>query len=568
MAQFKIRTPHAAVIIWNYDDRFGNESSSDNDVNRVEERILSTLSCISIETAKSKGNPVGSFQLVLAPLKNWVSTITTGSWCCILMSNNPITEDSLKRADPLQVKMIGKIETVRVDTNVNQADGSRQTRYLVGGTDWGHIFNNTLYVDNLLAAANDPAMQGNAAAVALRNALFGKGNSPQSFAVKDNLRSLLNIFGNNLKGFTDVGNDINRLAKSTYDFLIPQKMSEFLNFIGPDGRTSRELVISRILNVKTGKLSAYDTYDEKADSFGFIDPFSLQGNNSFWQILVDNSNPALNEMYNEINWGKDGPSLTLYNRIKPFSYKNNSNDAAVKGLRSKFQLVKTHQIENDTVIGVNAGTNWRDKYNFIEIKPQFQDFNIIGNWTKQKTQEKDERAFNREGFRPYIVGTKQFPVSPDGVGGPKFNPDMLKPWALLLREWFFDTHKLLNGTLTMTGTNEYIAVGNNIRFDANLINPNPNINKASNAAHKNSYILAHVESVSHSFSVNSEGARIYSTTIQFVRGITVNSNNTLVGEGSLDKFASGLLPSDDRNHVNTVSTSENDDPDPDKVRGT
>lgn len=563
MENFKVITPHAAVIVWNYADRIGNEGVVD--VNGVEQTVISTLSCISIQTAKTKSNPMGSFQLVLAPFKNWVSTITTGSWCVILMSDKQITPQSLKKADPHMVKMVGKIETVRCDTQ--QVGDTRQTRYLVSGTDWGHIFNNTLYVDNFLAAANDPRLQGNGAAVALRNALFGKGNSPQSFAVKDNIRSLLNIFGNNLSGFTDVEDDINRLAKSTYDFIMPQEMVNFFGFVGPNGKTNKEKVLTKVLNLQTGKLSGIDSYDNKPEAYGYINPFSLQGTNTFWQILLDNSNPALNEMYNEIQWTSKGPALTLYNRIKPFSFKASSSDPGARSLRSMFQNVKTHIIEDNTVISVNAGTNWRDKYNFIEIKPQFQDFDVIANWSKQKTQQKDEKAFNREGFRPLIVGTKQFPVSPD-TSSPAFNADLLRSWSLLLREWYFDTHRLLNGTLVMTGTSEYIGVGNNIRFDAGLINPTPNINKASNQAKKNQYILAHVESVSHSFTVNPEGAREYLTTIQFVRGIVVNQNNAILGEGKLDKYPNDMLPSDDRNSINTVSTSQDDDPDPQKVRGT
>jgi len=208
-----------------------------------------------------------------------------------------------------------------------------------------------------------------------------------------------------------------------------------------------------------------------------------------------------------------------------------------------FQNIKTHIIDDVTVISVNAGTNWRDKYNFIEIKPQFQDFDIIANWSKQKTQQKDEDAFNREGFRPLIVGTKQFPVSPDAKN---FNPDQLEAWALLMREWFFDTHRLLNGTITMTGSNEYIAVGNNIRFDAGLINPTPNANAAANNAKKNQYVLAHVESVSHNFAVGPDGARVYTTTIQFVRGIYVNQNLQLYGEGKLDKYPNNVPPAGDR----------------------
>ena len=472
MSQFRVLTPHAAVIVWNYADRIGSEGVSD--LNGVEETIISTLSLVSIQTAKTKGNPVGTFQLTLAPFKNWVSTINSGSWCAILMSNKKITPESLQKADPSMVKMVGKIESVRCETQ--QVGDERQTRYLVSGSDWGHIFNNILYVDNLLAAQNDPRLQGNGAAVALRNALFGKGNSPQSFAVKDNLRSLLNIFGNNLSGFTDVQDDINRLAKSTYDFVMPQQMVNFFGFVGPSGRTTKEKVLTRVLNLQTGRLVSTNRYDDKPEAYGYINPFTLQGTNSFWQILLDNSNPALNEMYNEINWTPSGPALTLYNRIKPFSFKSSSSNAQVKSLRSMFQNIKTHIIDDVTVISVNAGTNWRDKYNFIEIKPQFQDFDIIANWSKQKTQQKDEDAFNREGFRPLIVGTKQFPVSPDAKN---FNPDQLEAWALLMREWFFDTHRLLNGTITMTGSNEYIAVGNNIRFDAGLINPTPNANAAA-----------------------------------------------------------------------------------------
>lgn len=563
MSQFKILTPHAAVIVWNYADRFGTEEGKDE--NSIEETIISTLSCISIQTAKTKSNPAGTFQLVLSPFKNWVSTINTGSWCCILMSNKKITPESLNKADPAMVKMIGKIETVRCDTQ--QVGDTRQTRYLVTGVDWGHVFNNALYIDNFIQSANSPRSQGNDAAVVIRNALFGNGNAPQSFAVKDNLSSLLKIFGNNLAGFTQKQDDINHLAKPTYDLRMPKEMVNFFNFVTPSGVDKKEKeVLTRNLTLRTGRLTAPDLYDDTAEAFGYINPFTLQGTNSFWQILLDNSNPALNEMFNEIRWVGDRPSLTLYNRIKPFAFKSSSSDdATVKKLKSMFQLVKTHEIDPLTVISLNAGTNWRDKYNFIEIKPQFQDFDVIANWSKQKTQEADQKAFNREGFRPMIVGTKQFPVAP---GGKAFNPDLLRSWVLLMKEWYFDTHRLLNGTLTMVGGDEYIAVGNNIRFDAGLLNPTPNLNKASNKAKKNEYILAHVESVSHSFTVAEDGARQYITTIQFVRGISVNQNNALFGEGKLDKRPNDLTPEDDRNTKNVISTSESDDPDPQKVNGT
>lgn len=580
---FNIRTPHAAVLIWNYVDRFGKDATSKADLHKTEPMMISTLSCLSIQTSKSKMKPDGSFNLVLAPFKNWVSTITPGSWCCILMSNEPITEKDLQRANKKHIKMIGRIETVRVDTKV-QDDETRRTLYYISGVDWGHIFNNIIYVDNLIAGPGDPASQGNAMAVALREALFAKDGTPKTFAVKDNLRSLINIFGQNLGGFTKAGGDINRLAKSIYNFNMPPGMVSFLQLKDPKGKVDKKKIrINEILNLVTGSLKGDDTavdssYDDTAEAYGYINPFSLQGQHTFWQILLENSNPALNEMFCEMRWdhrdGNNAVALTLYNRIKPFAFKEFNPKAGFSKseLKSYFQNVRRHEINTVDVMAVNAGTNWSDKYNFIELKPEFQDFNVIANWYKQKSQVFDQDAFEREGFRPFIVGTKQFPKkagttgTADSVGA---DWDQLQNWVQLMKEWYFDTHKTLNGTLTLHGVTDYIGVGDNIRFDAGLLNPTANMNKASLDKKGQQFVLAHVENISHSFSVVPDtGARTYTTTIQFVRGILVKSDNVKVGEGSLDQNAQTLTTKDDRNTKNTISTSDPSDPDKEKVRGT
>ena len=567
-----IKTPHAAIMIWNYVDRIGTEgmtndqkSSGVKKLTDTEPVIISTLSCISIQTSKTKGQPDGQFQLTLAPYKNWTSALTTGSWCCIMMSNEPITKEDFSKANKNHVKMIGKIETVRVETQ--QVDGERQTRYYVTGTDWGHIFNSILYVDNLIAGPNDPASQGNSAAVALRNALFGKGGTPKSFNVDDNLNSIMQIFGQKLGGFTKTGDDINRLAKAIYNFKIPKAMLDFFSFVDGQGNSVSSENLNKLLTLKTGVLKGPDNYVPSHEAKGFINPFSLQGQNTFWQILLENSNPALNEMFSEMRWATDGSSnlsLAVYNRIKPFAFKSFTGEAgSASGLKSYFQWIRQHNIDNLTVKSVNAGTNWRDKYNFIEIKPDFQDFSIFANWYKQKSQVFDEKSFEREGFRPLIVGTRQFPSA--GLKKASENQvnvdwDQLKTWAIAMREWYFNTHRMLNGTLVMTGSTEYIGVGDNIKFDAGLINPTPNINYDAVKKQKNQSILAHVESVTHSFAINGD-ARTYTTTIQFVRGILVDGDNIISGRGTLDKYTDSITDKNDKNTNNTVSTSTEADPD-------
>ena len=134
-----VKTPHAAMLVWNYKDRIGTptggyDSSGVKNLTETEKEgkdtppvIVSTLSCVSLQTTKQKSSPAGSFNAVLAPFKNWVGTLTAGSWCVILMSNEPIQEKDLTEADSRKVKMLGRIETVRCETRVNE-EGARETQ--------------------------------------------------------------------------------------------------------------------------------------------------------------------------------------------------------------------------------------------------------------------------------------------------------------------------------------------------------------------------------------------------------------------------------------------------------
>lgn len=582
---FTINTPHAAVIVFNYLDRIagssvtGTDRTNLADIDTVQTKLISTLSCISIETTKSKSDPQGSFNLVLAPTKNWVSTLTPGSWCVLLMSQQPITQDDLLTGNKNQVKMIGKIDSVRVDTQM-QDDGSRRTLYYVTGMDWGHIFHSILYVDPLINSEGDNAGQGENIFIAMRDALF-KFGTPQSFNVNDNLNSIIQLFGKSTN-MTETGDNINRLAKSIYTFRMPQEMINYFDFRDADGNVVDSKDINQFLSLITGTLTGVDQYQDFKESAGFLNPFSFTGSNSLWQILLDNSNPAMNEMFCEMVWNQTNDSdnslqLAIFNRIKPFSFKNFSPEAgAASRLKSYFQFIRLHDIDLNSVISVNAGTNWKDKYNFIEVKPQFQDFQVFANWYKQKAQIADQSAFSREGFRPLIVDTKQFPskglqVANDDSLNAQFDPNQLAVWVQLMKEWYFDTHRMLNGTLTMAGTTEYIGVGDNIRFDAQLVNPTQNMNTdqltASSPSQKY-FILGHVESVNHKFSVSIEGARSYQTVIQFVRGIVVNSKNMAINDGTIDTLSSKITQTQEKNTTNTLGTSDSLDPDPQKTRGT
>lgn len=551
-----IKTPNAAVIIWNYKERLsGSNVNQKTKIDDIYEKIICTSECLSIQTNKSKSNPVGSFQIELAPTRNWVANITAGSWCVILMSNTKISSEDLQHVNPNQLKMIGKIETVRIDTQ--QVDDMRQTRYLVSGVDWGYIFNNSIHIDPFNDFENKSKTMQSSGNMLLEHLLYGlkkddTGNKQNNAdadrsTVSSNLEVLLKIFTGDMPRPDAV--KAGKLPKSIYTVKLPENMRSFLRLQNPE--------ISSSIILKTGALKQKeDEYEEQYESWGFINIADMIGTFTLWQVLVDNSSPAINEIFSDLRWNpkKNSFDFALYNRIKPFSmsdsyFVNEFNKSTsidektngyVKKIRSFFNLIKKHELDSSLILRLNTGTNWRDKCNFIEIRPDIPQMSVQGGLHASKLLQWDEVAFNREGFRPIIFATKQLPrLDKKGLG--TYDPDLLLGWALLLREWFFDTHRLLNGSLTVIGSDEYIAVGNNVKFDLGLITGSNNMsNEAYNSKSGNLSVLGHIENISNSFTVDEFGARRFTTQIDFVRGIIVdkNSNKPVYENGKLDEDVS------------------------------
>lgn len=570
----RIRTPHAALLVWNYVNRVSSSPLRSFGLDSIEELHIASASCISIKTSKSKGDPQGSFQVELAPTKNWVSLITPGSWCVVLMSNQPITKEDFIKVDAAKLKMFGKIDTVRLDTKVSSA-GARTTTYNISGVDWAHIFHNTIYIDNNLASESDPKTLGNGAALAIQALLLAKDGQPIKKTTDAAIRGLMNIFGKELPGYSAQGDKLGLLATPVYTFDIPSAVVNYLNLLDANGIPSKATNLNKVIKLITGRLIGPNKYDSSNPAAsGFINPFSLQGTHSFWQILQDNSCPPINEMIAEMRPSSKGTSLCLYNRIKPFTINKSDQSFVLKAtpggskVLSYFQYIKVHLLDSFTVSAINAGTNWQDKFNFAEIKPAFAELPVIEAILKPYTQTFDPTAFNREGFKPIIYTAKYLPgltLTKAGIADGAWNE--LQGWVMGLRTWYFDTHKMLNGTVVMTGIDGYIGIGDNIKLDSKLINPNDNFNLGQTAP-TDSYLLAHVESVSHVFTVNSDGARSYTTQVQFTRGIITDSNgNSLsLGVGAVDALRSTFPKSYTANNDDTFFVSTSEDPSPGVIK--
>lgn len=634
----KIKTPHGLVVIYNYRDRLGDTYVSDKF--QIDQIILNSGSLKSITTQKSKSNPAGSFELKLAPTKNWTSTITPGSWCVILISNYQLNDQAkqgdsktkTKYVDSKSFKMLGRIESVRGVVNTDQLSGKRQTEYIVTGSDWGTVFNNSLYIDPLdrlpdqtpigMAQRFDyvkylenslnytkgltkeapkktpsskdsntnsvildakkaaEAVEKNTAAVIAANKdkpaepVLSKGFLPNGTLNVNTILKLWGSYESNTAGQT------NLLGNAQHQFKIPKELSTYMRFDKQDVASLIKQYSGILTGPDKGQTNAYTNDDP---SVGIIHFDSVFGENNVWQLLNQNFNDITCELIADIRFEGDKPNLALYNRVMPFvvnkdkmikdSFKvddkgNAQKQDIIKNFISEFRNVRQIKIDSDDVMLSSFGTNWRDKVNFIEVNI---DRSLLFNQAyaqsiKLDSQFYDEHSIGRDGLRSRRVSGSYVPRIKD-KDGTSAAPSPLSSFAYkyLLKELYFNTHNMLNGSLNLIGQDQYIQVGDNIKVDAKVLDINYNFNN-NQLGYKNAYLLAHVEGIGHNVAFN-ESSRIFTTSINFVRGIIVDENDNVISASqstALDQDAALLTEQKEANLYVSKSSSDTD-PDREKL---
>jgi hypothetical protein len=209
---------------------------------------------------------------------------------------------------------------------------------------------------------------------------------------------------------------------------------------------------------------------------------------------------------------------------------NETRDTVVsyaKSLSSNFKNLRYIEIDLGDIISINAGTNWKDRVNFIEVRINRPEpfFKMMGIWSRPDFQIYDTGSIKRDGLLSMIGQVTNLPYTLDRT---TYDYNNIVAYKYLLREWFFDTHRMLNGAVSVVGQDKYIQVGDNILVPAKVLGASYNYSSQEqirNALGEDLYLLAHVESISHNALVDPNGARSFITDIQFVRGIIVSGTN-------------------------------------------
>jgi hypothetical protein len=556
--------PNAVVLVYNYLDRQGDYNLSEGRRDLIE-LVYLVSDLIEVQTSKSKSQPSGTFSIRLAPTYNWTTKLTPGSWLSIHMTTNYSGDyRDVVRYDSKYLKMIGRIDTVQMQVGVNQETGARETSYVVSGRDWGQVFDSVLYIDPAASISGDSPLSQ-----VMRYGFdkqLAEGEKPYH-STTSLMKFFINLWGvqgkwpefrEKFRTATD-GTELSAdkllpVAK----FYLPKELASAMNLQDSAGGESN--AVANNINLQVGVLTKYDTYGTAGTEVGgFPDLGSVLGGNTMWQIFNAHAGTVVNELLTDFRWDEKRLALTLYKRVKPFLLINDSKiEEHGKKISSSYFNVKRTDINSDLIINVQAGTNWRDKFNFLEILPGIT--TTIPGWGEVKNLVKaegssvaDTVSFGRDGFKPLLFTSKAIPFKDDGTPEDDIAKKMVQ-WLPVMKQWYFNTHKMLNGTITISNQEEYISVGSNISIDGDLFSQSFHV-AGDTSRGKKIKLLAHVENVTHSFTVNNEGARNFITTVSFVRGVYTDTNCTKLINGSksygIDNDATKLRQNDDEWASNT-----------------
>lgn len=482
---------------------------------------------LSMSTSKAKGRS-GSFNITLAPTKNWKGLLQPGCWCLIYMSDKklkPLNERSSKLEDGL--KMIGIVKSVNVIEQIDPSTGTRTKRYQVSGVDFHHVFESMQYINAHLAGYNKENTENGGF-----NAFF-IGYS-ERFASVQKPDELIQALVDTLLGRPAFLGDIKSdkplqsfkiSGRAGYPFMVPKSMAKRVLGYRQSGAAS---------NMFTGMMTMFLQRNLLGQ---IIQKPEILGVHSTWSVLEAWSNKVLNEIYtdmlpvnlkgvvrtlpslvfratpfssDELDKKYEGP-IIRFSEAKPFSPRkvpSRLRGQAFSSGNGKQKRPKTvddshffisRQIAEDEIYAMQYGKSDNERFNLFLVSPNLSNLKYVGeaaliasitsNARRPLDAISDLTSIARYGLKPYISQSNYLDDSAnDTVALNKIVKDM---WE---NAYLFES-----GTVSLIGVDEYIPVGTNIEF----------IERGW---------VAHVEQTSNSYTVDpSTKAKTFRTNINFVR---------------------------------------------------
>ncbi len=484
------------------------------------EQISLREAITNITVQKSKTQPQGTFMITLKPTREWTKILVPGSWCAIFMGDRSLTEDDLScnvqqdNSDNVlsPLKMVGIVMAVRVQKQ-RDANGAFQLVYTISGYDFGYVFTSSIYINHVFQAdVLSGVLKGPLSDLSFNKDRETYGNPAENVATI--LKSWSTMSHSGIATFAtgttppsirmEIPGDVADLFGTGKDIL------QLVNtVIGVDQRSTKV--------VSLGDDGVSDDFDFKLIGEKFFMIWQLITNNTLWGMINQYLNPIMNEAYCDLHAVRNslgGVSLRpmLVVRQIPFNtpdfdkfWDAQTADGAIAPEKYKVtnlvSLPKT-VLPAEKVIGYDVGYSDYDRVNFVEVNAFDIDVakNSPGAANNVNKPRFEEGSIRRFGLRPRVHFGADYGV----VRG---NVEETGYWSPLIMDWWFNGNRYANGTIECVGLLQHIALGENVVLPQEKI-------------------LGHVESYTHTFSVDENGNKLFRTNIDFSRGISSDSTET------------------------------------------
>lgn len=535
----------AILVVWSFINRDVTKLSFTKDYSPAlkVKPIVVVSDILSAKTSSSKDNFMSTAEIVLSSGDlNYSSEFAPGDHAMLWMVNNVTDFKTVSHAVLAGVqanqfnsglKFVGRVNSVR-ETLIVTPDGKKQLRYAITMKAFSE-FGSYVYYNPTLSDHVKSSDQANA------QALIGKMTEEWD-----------KIFLKEGGGFRNIG--VNNISK-IIDLLIKVFMgkgpgAEFQSSGGqitsPNAAMLVPAPVVKVLGRPTSRqegasankysdmlqtICGLQQYSKASSSnpeyvqfipsnfnkhslgnglqvilndpvFGtYISPPQNFNNVPIWSLLSANSNPTLNEMYCTLRTSTAGGSIlpTLILRQIPFS--NNPNALRTVNFHIKYTpylaLPRWKIDPKYTVMGYNLGTSDAARFNFFQCKGQYLEVQNDGVNTQAQQYLNDNLYMDildiaRNGLRTH------FAVSTADVSGNDEVTTDIANWTALVADFYLNSQYKQNGTLTVSGIQEPIAIGDNLEFDSKVF---------------------HIESVEHNFTVSPQGMKSFTTSLSLSHGI-------------------------------------------------
>lgn len=502
--------------VYNYTDR-----TSTSQALETRKPLIVINDAISINIQYSKSNPVPTFSCVLMQGDiNYMTAVHPGDYLTVNLVNwgDKVKElrDRIENGDRINRKQDGFKGLFKIlDVNMTlQTLSSGEKRYYVQITARGFDeFNTILYFNPALAS--DPSLKDGSILFSNSFANF-KDNV---FTNTENIQDILKIIIVRTIGKGYVVPSLVSTLNQIDSYQIPNDLGKLLGI--PNAKLVSDINKYYLGIWSFTNKNGFSSFFQKKDIF-FETTKKLQGTRilnfqdlqsvSVWSLLEDFCNKYINEMYTCYREDEEGnvfPSLII--RQKPFNtkkYKNIEKEAPVSP-HTVFFDVPRWKINPSLIIGLNIGRSDKGRINFVQVNTRGLTANAAFDATSQIVSGnfvEDKQDVIRNGRKPYTVSC--FFDPPTSIERPGIKA---REWAYLLSDWLFNGHLKLNGTMETVGIEEAICVGDNLEFDD---------------------IIYHIETVTHSMNVTSDGLKSFRTSLSLSMGVDLKSTeeNPVYGE--------------------------------------